>query len=388
MRIFISAGEPSGDLHGANLIRELRHFDPTIEFAGFGGERMQAAGCRLLYPLCQIAIMWFARVLAHAPVFLSLISLADRFFRHRKPDAVILIDYPGFNWWMARRAHFHGIPVFYFVPPQLWAWLNWRVKKMQRWVDHVLCSLPFEKAWYEARGVHAHYVGHPYFDELHRQQLDQSFLRQQRAQRDSIIGLLPGSRQQELQRNGNSMVRAARHIYAQRPDCRFLVACFKEEHRAILSAKLERAKLPYEAHVGRTAEIIELAHSCIAVSGSVGLELLFRRKPSVIVYRIGKLDLKVGRYFKTCPYISLVNLLAGRELFPEYLVDHCFGQAAAEHVLHWLNDRPLYQDLRRELDILCEREARPGACTRVAEFILSALSSRHPVREAGTAKAA
>src|SRR5262245_55396410 len=122
MRIFLSAGEPSGDLHAANLIHELKRQRSDIEFVGFGGEHMKANGCRLLYPLCELAVMWFARVLANAHTFLSLVSRADRYFRHHRPDAVILIDYPGFNWWMARRAHFHGIPVFYFVPPQLWAW--------------------------------------------------------------------------------------------------------------------------------------------------------------------------------------------------------------------------------------------------------------------------
>ena len=145
MRIFLCSGEPSGDLHGASLIRAIRRHHPDAEFVGFGGERMEAEGCRLLYPLCRLAVMWFVRVLANAHVFLGLASRADRYFRHHRPDAVILIDYPGFNWWMARRAHFHGIPVFYFVPPQLWAWAGWRVSKMRRWVDHVLCSLPTTK---------------------------------------------------------------------------------------------------------------------------------------------------------------------------------------------------------------------------------------------------
>src|SRR5205085_10056990 len=111
MRIFLSAGEPSGDLHGANLVRTFRKLRSDVECVGFGGERMAEAGCRLLYPLCRLAVMWFARVLAHAPTFLQLLSRADRFFRHHRPDAVVLIDYPGFNWWLARRAHFHGIPV-------------------------------------------------------------------------------------------------------------------------------------------------------------------------------------------------------------------------------------------------------------------------------------
>src|SRR5262245_6407274 len=190
MRIFVSAGEPSGDLHGGNLIAALRHLRPDAEFIGFGGTRMEAAGCRLLYPLCQLAVMWFARVLVRAPIFLSLLSRADRFFRRDRPDAVILIDYPGFHWWLARRAHFHGIPVFYFVPPRLWGWAGWRVEKMRRWVDHVLCALPFEEAWYRERGVPAHFVGHPYFDALERQRLDEEFLAGQRARPGTVIGLL------------------------------------------------------------------------------------------------------------------------------------------------------------------------------------------------------
>ena len=141
MRIFISAGEPSGDVHGANLIRALAERCPGVECVGFGGEQMTAAGARLLYPLCRLAVMWFARVLANAPTFLTLLSRADRYFRHHRPDAVILIDYPGFNWWIARRARFHGIPVFYYAPPQIWAWAGWRIKKMRRYVDHVLCAL-------------------------------------------------------------------------------------------------------------------------------------------------------------------------------------------------------------------------------------------------------
>src|SRR5262249_11252849 len=157
MRIFISAGEPSGDLHGANLIKALRQQRPDLDFVGFGGDRMAAAGCELLYPLCHLAIMWFARALARAPMFLSVFSLADRYLARRRPDAVVLIDCPGFNWWIARRAHFRGIPVFYFVPPQLWGWAGWRVKKMQRFVDHVLCSLPFEEDWYRQRQVKAHF---------------------------------------------------------------------------------------------------------------------------------------------------------------------------------------------------------------------------------------
>jgi lipid-A-disaccharide synthase len=377
MRIFLCAGEPSGDLHAANLVRALRRLRPDVECVGFGGDHLEAAGCRLLYPLCRLAVMWFLRVLLNAPVFLDLLSKADRYFKKERPDAVILIDYPGFNWWLARRAHFHGIPVFYFVPPQLWGWAGWRVEKMRRFVDHVLCTLPFEEPWYHARGVPAHYVGHPYFDELPRQRLDVGFLAEQGARLGKVIALLPGSRTQEVERNLSTLVRAAGRIYATRRDTRFLVACFRPAHQQRVADYLRRrAAAPIEPHIGRTPEIIHLAHACVAVSGSVGLELLYRGKPSVVLYRIGRLDLKVGNFFKKCRFISLVNLLADRELFPEFLTDRCEATAISEHVLRWLNDKAAYEGLCGELGALRQRVALPGACDRAARYVLEALGLR------------
>jgi lipid-A-disaccharide synthase len=374
MRLFLCAGEPSGDLHGASLIRSLRQLQPNLEFVGYGGDRMAAEGCRLLYPLCHLAVMWFARVLAHAPTFLRLVSEADRYFRHHRPDAVVLIDYPGFNWWMARRAHFHGIPVFYFVPPQLWAWAGWRVEKMRRHVDHVLCTLPFEPAWYHERGVNAHYVGHPYFDELAHQRLDPGFLAEHAG--GPVVGLLPGSRTQEVQRNLSTLVRAAQHVHAARPDARFLVACFRPAQQQYIDAYLAKRDLPIQTFVGRTPEIIALSHAAVAVSGSVGLELLYRGTPSAVVYRIGKLDLWVGKKFMTSRYISLVNLLAEKELFPEFLTDRCEAAAIAERVLTWLNDPVAYAAVCAELAALRWRVAEPGACERAAAYVLGALARR------------
>ena len=138
---------------------------------------MAAAGCQLHADLTALAVMWFARVLVNLHKFWDLASRADRYFRHHRPDAVVLIDYPGFNWWIARRAKAHGIPVFYYTPPQIWAWAQWRVKKMRRLVDHVLCSLPFEEAWFRRHGCNATFVGHPFFDEVRRHAYDERFLR-------------------------------------------------------------------------------------------------------------------------------------------------------------------------------------------------------------------
>jgi len=281
----------------------------------------------------------------------------------------VMIDYPGFHWWLARRAKARGIPVIYFVPPQIWAWASWRVRKMRRLADRVLCTLPFEVAWYRERGVPAEYVGHPYFDELREQQWEAEFIAAQRARAGTIVALLPGSRNQELVNNFPSLERAASLIASQRPDVRFLVACLRPEQAEKVRGWLARNPLPIEVHAERTPEIIHLAHSCLAVSGSVSLELLYRCKPSVVLYRHHAISIALAHLLKRVPYITLVNLLADRELFPEFFGVGCPAETMAAHTLRWLNDRSAYESLCAELAALRDRVGEPGACDRAAEAI-------------------
>jgi lipid-A-disaccharide synthase len=376
MCLFVSAGEPSGDLHGANLIRSLQTLRPGIEFFGFGGERMAAAGCHLVYPLVEHAVVGIVRAVQSVPQFAAVLRRADRFFRQEKPDALVMIDFPGFHWWLAKRARQHGIPVLYFVPPQLWAWASWRVKKMRERVDRVLCTLPFEEAWFRERGVAAEYIGHPYFDELREQRLDPAFLAQEQHRPGPVVALLPGSRNAELTNNLDSLLRAAGLIRQRRPDVRFLVACLREPHRQRVEERLRGRDLPIEAHAGRTPEIIHLAHSCIAVSGSVGLELLYRGKPAVVTYREHWHGILIARLLVQCRYISIVNLLAGKELFPEFLSSRCEAERMAGHVVRWLNDAAEYERVRAELAALRATIAEPGACGRAAKCVLDVLDQR------------
>jgi len=369
-RIFISAGEPSGDVHGANLIRAMARLHPNVEFVGYGGDRMAAAGCQILYPLCQLAVMGIWRVLANLPRFCEIVSRADRWFGRHKPDAVVLIDYPGMNWWLARRAHYRGIPVVYFVPPQIWAWATWRVSKMRRWVDHVLCTLPFEETWYRERGVNAHFIGHPFFDEVRSQPMDADFLGEQRKRGGPIVGLLPGSRTQEVINNFRTMIRTAIRLQRRLPDVRFLVACYKQAHRNFVLQTLGQHALPIETYVGRTPEIIHLADACVAVSGSVSLELLHHLKPTAVVYKIGSFGLRLAHRLLASKYITLVNLLADRELFPEYLTDRCESRAIAAQLHEWLTDSASHFHLREQLRSLRDRVGQPGACDRAARHLL------------------
>ena len=217
LTIFFSVGEPSGDLHGANLIRQLQARRPGLKAVGYGGPKMAEAGCQLHADLTALAVMWFARVLVNLHKFWDLGSRADRYFRHHRPDAVVLIDYPGFNWWIARRAKAHGIPVFYYTPPQIWAWARWRVKKMRRLVDHVLCSLPFEEAWLREHGCQATFVGHPFFDEVRRYAYDEQFLAEHQNRPGPLVAILPGSRTQEVTHNLGWFLKAAALVRQQCP---------------------------------------------------------------------------------------------------------------------------------------------------------------------------
>jgi lipid-A-disaccharide synthase len=372
MKFFLSAGEPSGDLHGANLIHALRSRQPDTRVLGFGGPKMADAGAELLYPLTELALMGLRRVLRHVPTFFRLADLAERSFRAQRPDAVVLIDYPGFNFVLAHRAHALGIPVYYFVPPQLWAWRRGRVRKVRRWCAGVFTALPFEDDWYRSRGVATHYTGHPYFDELARQQPDPEFLAGQRERGGRIVALLPGSRNQEVAANFGMMLAAAAKIRAGCPAARFLVGAFSDRHAAAIRPVAAASGLPVEVHVGRTPEVIELADACVAVSGSVSLELMYRAKPTVIVYRMGPVALWLARRLVKLPSFTLVNLLAGEELFPEIATARDESDRIAAHVLGWLNDPARYAELTARIAALRDRVAVPGACDRAAEYLLAA----------------
>jgi len=375
---FFSAGEPSGDLHGANLIAELRRRSPQLRCVGFGGPLMRAAGQAQSYPLSELAVMGVGQVAKHLRTFLHLGAKAESDFRTHRPAALILIDYPGFHWHLAKRAHRYGIPVYYFVPPQLWAWAGYRVARVRRHFTAVLTALPFENEWYQARGVRTHYIGHPFFDEVRHQVLDGEFLAAERAKPGPIIALLPGSRTMEVEMNGPVLIHTADKLLAQHPAVRFLVAAFQPKHAEMMRGYLAGMSLPVEVHVGRTPEIIELCTACAAVSGSVSLELLARRKPSVIVYRMSWLFNALARRLVRLKYLTLVNLLADALLYPEFASDNDDSDKLVAVLDGWLTHPSQRAALVAKLDDLATRVGKSGAIDRAAEFLLAELRRTQP----------
>lgn len=395
LTVFFSVGEPSGDLHGANLIRQLQRRVDNFQAVGYGGPEMEKAGCRLHEDLTALAVMWLLHALLNIHKFWALYRRADRFFRQQRPDAVVLVDYPGFNWWIARAAKRNGIPVFYFSPPQIWAWASWRVRKMRRFVDHVLCGLPFEQDWFNQRGCNATFIGHPYFDEVRRLAPDPEFMKSMTEPEGPLVVILPGSRTQEVTWNLEAFLKAAAKVRREVPDVRFAVAAFKPSQARMAEAMVAAADVDARVFTGRTPELIQAADCCMAVSGSVSLELLYHAKPTVIQYQVGRLPYFIQSIFRRVKYITLVNLLvtdelfpadntlydpsqpdADKVLFPEYLTWEDKSSQVAAHVVEWLTYDGKRQALVQRLIELRDEVGHGGATSKAAEYIVETLAAK------------
>lgn len=392
MLFFFSAGEPSGDLHGSNLIREIHRQQPNAQFMGFGANNMSNAGCNLVADMDELAIMGFARVLPHLKKFWDLLWEADRCFREQRPDAVVLIDYPGFNWWIASRAKKHGIPVFYYGTPQIWGWATHRVRKLRRLVDHALCKLPFEPAWYRERGCVATYVGHPYFDDFLHRKLDEQFIRE--LGNEKTIAVLPGSRKHEVEKNLPAFLETIDLVHQSAPQTKFAIASFNHHQANVARRMIEARNGPAkpDVYVQRTRELIHHATCCLACSGSVSLELLHEAKPTVIHYKIDPLGDFLQRRFRRCKFITLVNLLTSEHRFepdhpydpndveylpeapfPEYLTSVDRSADMAEHLIRWVSNEPFRQESINHLRPLRDAFVKPGASKLAANYILDKL---------------
>ena len=391
MRVFLSAGEPSGDHHAALLVQALRVRQPDVECVGLGGPYMEAAGCRLVADLTRLAVMWFLRVILNIHRFVDLARQAERSFLDARPDVVVLVDFPGFHWWLAWRAKRHGIPVVFYCPPQIWAWASWRIGKMRRLVDHVLSALPFEHDWFLAQGMQSTLVGHPFFDEI-----DCGPRRDDQADpARPLVLLLPGSRSQEIEGNFASMLRTAVAVKDRVPGARFVVGALNARYARMIRDTIaaERQPVDVEVEVGRTRELIEQATVALAVSGSVSLELLAARVPTVIVYRVSGLAYVVQSWYRRATFITLVNLLAAPEpigsiervlrppvgvppadpdaIYPEYLAVQDPADRAAGHLVEWLTVPASRRQIVARLDRLAGEVARGGSANRAAAAVLA-----------------
>lgn len=382
MRIFFSVGEPSGDEHAASLINSLKEKDPTIQCEGLGGPEMKEAGCEIHTQLTDYAVMGITQVLPLIWTFLKIAWSAKKHFQTNPPDLVVLVDFPGFNWWIARYAKDAGIKVVYYLPPQLWAWAPWRIKRVQRNVDYILSGLSFEKEWYESRGVKTEFVSHPFFDEVAERKLDQNFLELNDDSENPVIAILPGSRTMEIQRNWPVITKVVSRVHAQNPNAKFLVANYRDKHMDY--CKENASDLPkdvnLEYHLSKTSEIIEASTCTLMVSGSVSLEVLAREKPAIVFYRSPLILFLMVKLMVYCKYMTLPNLMAKKEVLPEF--PFCFQAKKRVKLISnllnsWLSNPVLMHSKQKEIQDLKSKVVQPGATNRVANFLLS-LEEKNP----------
>lgn len=321
--IFLSAGDPSGDVHAAKLVEELAAVMPNARFVGFAGPKTAATRCDVRFDLTQFAVMMLKRALLNLPTYARILRDADRLFRNERPDLVILVDFPSFNWKIAQKAKTAGIPVVYFMPPQIWGWGQWRVKKMRKYVDLALSCFSFEDEWFRERGCHSVLIGHPFFEEARARHIDQAFLESLNSQETGVsssalhyecgkikyLTALPGSRDQEVTNNLESLLATIGKVLNKASDVKPVFAAFRDSHAEYIRNELKKRGLNYPVYVGKTPELLRAAYCCLGVSGSVSIELLSLCKPTVIIYRISKLEFFVLRFLKRVKYMTLTNLL-------------------------------------------------------------------------------
>jgi len=376
-KLMIIAGETSGDLHGGQLVKELKALDSGLEIFGIGGDRMQSGGMELLYHVRELSFMGLAEVIGHLPFIRSVMKKLEAELYARKPDAVVLIDYPGFNLRFARKAKKAGIPVAYFISPKVWAWGRGRVRKIRKLVDKMLCILPFEEEFYRGRRINARYVGNPLMDAVNPGQSREQFYKNNGMDpKLPLLGLLPGSRKQEIELILPVMLQTA--------------VMLKEKDHALqfalgLAPGMDRERIEDMVAVsGLEVTLIEgsayglMAHSrlLLVASGTATLEAGISGTPMIIIYKTSPLTYFIGRRLIKVPDIGLVNLVAGKRVVPEFLQGEARAGAIFLMAQVLLAEGRPRQVVMAELAKIRDILGEPGAAKRAAGEIYETLSRK------------
>jgi len=384
--IYFVAGEVSADNHGASLMRCLRELDPALKFIGRGGQQMQeVAGKQFKNWIGDAAVLGLWEVLRKYGYFREHFRQTTEEIVETQPDAVVLIDYPGFNLRLARtlRRRSRRQKIIYYISPQVWAWNRGRIKRMARWIDLVLCIFPFEADLYNESGLRALFVGHPMIERLQVRKADV-------ARDPNLIGLFPGSRLREVRKILPVLIETARLLLRSKPTLRFEVAAASEELAQEISMMLTphlnclapvtsgapRTRPIFEIMVGKTAEIMQRAWVGIVASGSATLEAAYFRMPFALVYKVAWPTYLAARLVVNVNYLGMPNLLAGREVVPEFIQHRAQPDAIANAVRPLIDDEKARNQMISQFDVVIPKLGGSGASEKAARAIIEEIGIR------------
>jgi lipid-A-disaccharide synthase len=367
----LSCGEPSGDLYAAALTRELRTREPAIDVFGFGGAGLRAAGGRVIGDFAGISVTGLTEALRVIPRSYAMLRRLVAAARETRPDVFVAIDFPDFNFRLMAALHALGIPIVYYISPQLWAWRPGRMETMKRFVDRVLVIFPFEEEIYRTAGVPVTFVGHPLVDLVHATQPRSAFLRDRGLVPDvPTVALLPGSRVSELRHITPAMVASLPLIRARVPGVQFLIAGAPNLPDALFT--------PF-GHIrvvrDRTDDVLAASDVAITASGTATVQAALHERPMVVVYRLSALTYKLGKPFLRVDTYAMANLVAGTRVVPELIQDDFTPERVCEETVQLLTDQALHARTREALRRVREKLGAPGASGRAAEQVL-AIASR------------
>ncbi|MBI1315671.1 lipid-A-disaccharide synthase [bacterium] len=371
MKLYLIAGEASGDLHGANLMKALKERNPSVQFRFWGGDRMAAIGGTPVRHIRELAFMGFVEVVRNLRRILGFLDAAKADVAAWKPDALVLIDYPGFNMRMARYAHSLGIPVVYYISPQVWAWKQGRVEQLRQTVDLMLVVLPFETEFYARFGMEVHFVGHPLLDALGAEDASPEpgaeSPRKTPSPADNLgkpwVALLPGSRKQEIAHMLPIFVETAQSL----PQYQFAVAAAPSVDRSVYEEFIGQA--PIELWEQGSYSLLQKASAALVASGTATLETALFRVPQIVCYRANPLSVWIARRLIKVPYISLVNLVLNREAVKELIQSDLHPKALRQNLQGLFEDAKRKQ-IDQDYTALAEALGGPGASHRAARAVL------------------
>ena len=366
MKYFIVAGEASGDLHGSNLIKTLKRKDPKAEIVCWGGDLMENAGGRLLQHYRDISFMGFLEVIKHLRTILNAISKCKKQIEAEKPDALILIDYPGFNFRIAQWAKKKGIKVNYYISPQLWAWKENRIKKVKRDIDKMFVILPFEKDFYKKHNYEVEFVGHPLLDVTENYIENLDFRKQNELDERPIIALLPGSRKQEIQ----NMLAIMLTLVEKFPAYQFIIAAAPAQSLDFYqNIILPSQKASVKVIQNETYDILNNAHAALVTSGTATLETALFNVPQVVCYKGNSISFAIAKRLVKIKYISLVNLIMDKPLVKELIQNELTINNLESEFIKILDNKNR-DVLFSEYELLKQKLGGKGASDRTAELIL------------------